>query len=88
MATRNSARPVAPAATPIDEASVRAFWNAHPYGDRIVGGLHLVFEDDYERFFAANYAWRYRQEAHIAARLDRTDLWVTPVAGRRGDAQH
>jgi SAM-dependent methyltransferase len=57
----------------MNETEVQSFWNAHPCGDHIVGGLHHVFEDDYERFFAAYDAWRYRQEAHIPACLDQTD---------------
>ena len=57
---------------------VQAFWNTHPCGDHIVGGLHDAFADDYERFFAAYDTWRYRQEGHIPACLDEID-W----AGRR-----
>jgi SAM-dependent methyltransferase len=57
----------------MNETDVQSFWNAHPCGDHIVGGLHQGFGDDYERFFAAYDAWRYRQEAHIPACLDRTD---------------
>lgn len=57
----------------MNEADVQSFWNAHPCGDHIVGGLHTRFADDYERFFTAYDAWRYRQEAHIPACLDRTD---------------
>jgi SAM-dependent methyltransferase len=56
----------------MDETAVRSFWNAHPCGDHIVGGLHAGFSDDYERFFTAYDAWRYRQERHIPACLDRT----------------
>lgn len=55
------------------EADVQSFWNAHPCGDHIVGGLHREFADDYERFFAAYDAWRYEQERHIPACLDDTD---------------
>ncbi len=55
----------------MNESDVREFWNAHPCGDHIVGGLHGGFADDYQRFFTAYDAWRYRQEAHIPACLDR-----------------
>ena len=58
----------------MNESDVREFWNAHPCGDHIVGGLHGEFADDYERFFAAYDAWRYDQEAHIPACLDRFDF--------------
>ncbi|MDQ4039005.1 MAG: class I SAM-dependent methyltransferase [Actinomycetota bacterium] len=57
----------------MDEHEVQAFWNSHPCGDHIVGGLHDVFADDYERFFVAYDTWRYRQEAHIPSCLDRVD---------------
>jgi SAM-dependent methyltransferase len=58
----------------MNETDVREFWNAHPSGDHIVGGLHHEFADDYERFFAAYDAWRYDQEGHIPACLDRFDF--------------
>jgi SAM-dependent methyltransferase len=58
----------------MNETEVRAFWNAHPSGDHIVGGLHGEFGDDYARFFAAYDAWRYDQEGHIPACLDRFDF--------------
>ncbi|HEY0450378.1 class I SAM-dependent methyltransferase [Actinophytocola sp.] len=57
----------------MNETDVQSFWNAHPCGDHIVGGLHGAFADDYESFFASYDAWRYRQEGHIPACLDRTD---------------
>jgi SAM-dependent methyltransferase len=59
---------------PMSESTVREFWNAHPCGDHIVGGLHGGFGDDHERFFTAYDAWRYDQEAHIPACLDRFDV--------------
>ena len=58
----------------MNETEVSEFWNAHPCGDHIVGGLHGEFADDYERFFAAYDAWRYDQEGHIPACLDRFDF--------------
>jgi len=58
----------------MNETEVSEFWNAHPCGDHIVGGLHGEFADDYERFFAAYDAWRYEQEGHIPACLDRFDF--------------
>lgn len=57
----------------MNETEVQTFWNAHPCGDHLVGGLHGEFADDYERFFAAYDAWRYRQEKHIPECLNRTD---------------
>jgi SAM-dependent methyltransferase len=58
----------------MNETDVRDFWNAHPCGDHIVGGLHGEFVDDYQRFFAAYDAWRYDQEGHIPECLDRFDF--------------
>ena len=58
----------------MNETEVGEFWNSHPCGDHIVGGLHGEFADDYERFFAAYDAWRYDQERHIPACLDRFDF--------------
>jgi SAM-dependent methyltransferase len=58
----------------MNETEVREFWNSHPCGDHIVGGLHGGFADDYERFFAAYDAWRYDQEGHIPACLDRFEF--------------
>jgi SAM-dependent methyltransferase len=58
----------------VNETQVQEFWNAHPCGDHIVGGLHGAHADDHERFFAAYDAWRYDQEGHIPACLDRFDF--------------
>jgi SAM-dependent methyltransferase len=55
------------------ETDVQSFWNAHPCGDHIVGGLHAQFADDYDSFFTAYDNWRYRQEGHIPLCLDRID---------------
>jgi SAM-dependent methyltransferase len=57
----------------MNEVEVQSFWNAHPCGDHIVGGLHGQFADDYESFFTAYDAWRYRQERHILDCLDRIE---------------
>jgi len=58
----------------VNETQVQEFWNSHPCGDHIVGGLHGEHADDHERFFAAYDAWRYDQEGHIPACLDRFDF--------------
>ncbi len=62
----------------MNETEVQTFWNAHPCGDHIVGGLREEFADDYERFFTAYDRWRYDQEGHIPACLDRF-----PWAGKK-----
>jgi len=65
----------------MDESDVSAFWNAHPCGDHIVGGLHDRFADDYEKFFSSYDAWRYEQEGHILGCLDRIDWSDRQVVG-------
>jgi SAM-dependent methyltransferase len=55
----------------VNEAQVQSFWSSHPCGDHIVGGLRDGFGSDYEEFFQAYDAWRYDQEGHIPAMLDR-----------------
>ena len=55
------------------ESEIQSFWNTHPCGDHIVGGLHGEFTDDHDRFFRAYDSWRYAQESHITGCLDRTD---------------
>ena len=57
----------------MNETDVSTFWNAHPCGDHIVGGLHGDFADDYAQFFTAYDAWRYDQEHHILGCLDQID---------------
>lgn len=57
----------------MNESDIQSFWNSHPCGDHIVGGLHGAFADDYERFFTAYDTSRYRQESHIPACLDEID---------------
>jgi SAM-dependent methyltransferase len=60
------------------EAEIAAFWQSHPCGDELIGGLTQSFHNDYQWFFAAYDASRYRVESHIPACLD--DLGV---AGKR-----
>lgn len=57
----------------MDESDLQEFWNSHPCGDHLVGGLRGAFANDYERFFTAYDSWRYRQESHIPSCLDRVD---------------
>jgi SAM-dependent methyltransferase len=58
----------------MNEVEVQSFWDAHPCGDHIVGGLHDDFDDNYGRFFRAYDSWRYDQESHILRCLDQT-MW-------------
>jgi len=61
------------AARGMSEERVRAFWEARPCGDQIVGGLDERFHHDYAQFFDEYDAWRYHQEGHILACLDAVD---------------
>ncbi|HZE66550.1 MAG TPA: class I SAM-dependent methyltransferase [Sporichthyaceae bacterium] len=54
----------------MNEASIQQFWQAHPCGDALVGGLGQKHQGDLEQFFAAYDSWRYRQEGHIPGCLD------------------
>ena len=54
----------------MQEADVAAFWEAHPCGDLVVGGLLDTFHGDYEAFFSAYDRSRYEREDHIPACLD------------------
>ena len=56
------------------ETEIEAFWDEHPCGDGIVGGLDDAFLGDYERFFARYDAWRYEREGHILMCLDGLDV--------------
>ena len=58
----------------MQETEIESFWDDHPCGDHIVGGLNGAFRGDYERFFDQYDAWRYDQEGHILACLDGLDL--------------
>lgn len=54
------------------ETDIREFWDQHPCGDGLVGGLEH-FRGDYEKFFSEYDAYRYRKEGHILRRLDAID---------------
>lgn len=54
----------------LGEIDIREFWNAHPCGDACVDAS---FAADYERFFQAYDAYRYRVEGHILECLDAID---------------
>jgi SAM-dependent methyltransferase len=54
----------------MDETAVAEFWQTHPCGDALIGGLRAEFDGDYEAFFAAYDDARYSLESHIPACLD------------------
>jgi len=54
----------------MDENTVQSFWNAHPCGEGLVGGL----SDDYEEFFKRYDAFRYGESKHLLGCLDGIDF--------------
>lgn len=54
------------------ETDIRDFWDTHPCGDGLVGGLER-FRGDYEQFFQGYDEYRYRKEGHILRQLDAVD---------------
>ncbi len=78
--------PSAPAATrrvgpdrAVDSASVaepdiERFWESHPCGDELIGGLVERYREDFSAFFEAYDESRYKVESHIPACLDALDL--------------
>lgn len=64
----------APASTgvtaPLSEREIAAFWQAHPCGNDLLGGLDQKFRGDYVSFFSAYDAARYGLESHIPGCLD------------------
>lgn len=53
------------------ETEVASFWQSHPCGDQLVGGLSVAFRGDYEAFFSQYDQARYQMESHIPGCLDR-----------------
>jgi SAM-dependent methyltransferase len=61
-----------PVTTP--ETEVARFWQSHPCGDQLIGGLREGYRDDYEAFFTDYDKARYRIESHIPDCLDRLQV--------------
>lgn len=58
----------------MDETAVAEFWQTHPCGDTLIGGLRGDFDGDYETFFTAYDNARYTIESHIPACLDEMNV--------------
>lgn len=54
----------------MEEAEIQSFWESHPCGDQLLGGLDRVFEGNYIAFFDAYDKARYELESHIPNCLD------------------
>jgi glycosyltransferase involved in cell wall biosynthesis/SAM-dependent methyltransferase len=61
-----------PAAT--DETDVAGFWESHPCGDEMIGGLVARYRQDFSAFFEAYDKARYELESHIPGCLDALDV--------------
>lgn len=73
--SRSSSAATAPAAEGVpDEGAIGSFWNDHPCGDHLVGGLHDRHHGDLEAFLTAYDTWRYGQESHVLRCLDTMGL--------------
>lgn len=56
------------------EKEIQEFWQTHPCGDSLVGGLHEESHGDYEAFFTRYDDFRYTKEKHILECLDAIDF--------------
>lgn len=56
------------------EKEIQEFWQTHPCGDALVGGLHEGSHGDYEVFFTRYDDFRYTKEKHILDCLDAIDF--------------
>ncbi len=63
----------------VSESDIADFWQAHPCGDQLLGGLDERFRGDYLAFFEAYDAARYQMEDHIPRCLDVLDVRDKPV---------
>lgn len=54
----------------MEEARIQDFWQHHPCGDALVGGLNDAYRSDYLRFFDDYDRFRYGMESHIPECLD------------------
>ena len=54
----------------VPEADIAGFWESHPCGDEMIGGLVERYREDFSAFFSAYDDARYKLESHIPACLD------------------
>lgn len=57
----------------MNESEIQDFWQKHPCGETLVGGLEK-YETDYETFFQNYDTFRYRKESHIPQCLKEIDF--------------
>ncbi|MFZ0666796.1 MAG: class I SAM-dependent methyltransferase [Acidimicrobiales bacterium] len=54
----------------VSESDIAGFWQSHPCGDGLIGGLVERYREDFAAFFTAYDESRYKLESHIPACLD------------------
>lgn len=54
----------------MQDDAIQTFWESHPCGDALIGGLSTAFSGDYLEFFDAYDRFRYSLESHIPTCLD------------------
>jgi glycosyltransferase involved in cell wall biosynthesis/SAM-dependent methyltransferase len=54
----------------VHESDIAGFWESHPCGDEMIGGLVERYREDFSLFFAAYDDARYKMESHIPGCLD------------------
>jgi SAM-dependent methyltransferase len=54
----------------VAESDIAGFWESHPCGDEMIGGLVDRYREDFSAFFSAYDEARYKLESHIPACLD------------------
>jgi len=54
----------------VSESDIAGFWEAHPCGDEMIGGLVERYGADFETFFSSYDEMRYATESHIPRCLD------------------
>ena len=57
----------------MNEIEIQNFWDKHPCGDELVGGIGK-YHFDYEQFFNTYDSFRYTKESHILKCLDKIDF--------------
>jgi glycosyltransferase involved in cell wall biosynthesis/SAM-dependent methyltransferase len=63
-------------ASPVNvvETDIAGFWESHPCGDELIGGLVERYREDFSAFFEAYDESRYKLESHIPTCLDALDV--------------
>jgi len=58
----------------VSESDIAGFWQSHPCGDEMIGGLVERYREDFSAFFKAYDKSRYSLESHIPPCLDALEV--------------